>query len=328
MTKPEEAAAGPPTWAKWLVSLVVLAHFGAIFVNVTSAGSPLWPGPQISMEVGRDHVQPYVTFLLINNAYRFYAPDPGPTDLIWFRLRYKDGSVKWVQTPNPEIFRTRWFYQRELALALSLRQHMGPSENTPNSQTLNRGGKACVESFARYMARTRDRSRTNPDGTIHENPVTEVRVYYLYHQILLPWEIQMGIEHTDIRLYWPILYLGAYDAKGELTDQPTNDMPIPPLEFAATVIKQDVLPLKGGDIQSLSLPEPIQDFLVRFPQFRNGVGGSELVRNALMSQDRPRDVRDHQRRQAMMAEYGPTQTADERWKEFFRDRMNRPRNTP
>ena len=47
-------------------------------------------------------LQPYLQFMYLVNAYRFYSPEPGPASLLWYYVVYEDGEIREVKVPNRE----------------------------------------------------------------------------------------------------------------------------------------------------------------------------------------------------------------------------------
>lgn len=96
----------PRSLQKVVVSLLLLFHFAGILSAVTSAHPSSWLSHQVWTRIFR----PYLQFMYLNNAYHFYAPDPGPASLLWFRIEYEpdtdaDGNVtrryyRWVEVPR------------------------------------------------------------------------------------------------------------------------------------------------------------------------------------------------------------------------------------
>ncbi len=104
-----------------LVSVLILLHFGGILTAIMSTP----PGPWVFSYLGTRVYQPYLQFMWLSNAYRFYVPQPTPTSQVWFRAEYldADGSklVRWLKLPDlideetPD-YPLRLQYQRRLAL--------------------------------------------------------------------------------------------------------------------------------------------------------------------------------------------------------------------
>lgn len=96
----------PRTAQKIVVSLVILFHFMGILSAVTSAPPGSWLSHQAWMRLFR----PYLEFMYLNNAYHFYAPDPGPAVLLWCFVEYEPdvdekGNItrryyRWLKIPD------------------------------------------------------------------------------------------------------------------------------------------------------------------------------------------------------------------------------------
>jgi hypothetical protein len=91
-----------PTAARWVViSVLIVIHFGGILTAVCSAA----PGTWVASTLWNFFYRPHLQFMYLNNAYHYYAPEPGPATLIWFCIHYEpnsDGSPnwRWVKVPN------------------------------------------------------------------------------------------------------------------------------------------------------------------------------------------------------------------------------------
>ncbi len=84
-----------------MLSLLFVLHFAGISSAALAAPPSSWIVNQAWMRVFR----PYLEFMYLNNAYHFYAPDPGPSSFLWFRIIYTtdDGATdfgKWLKVPD------------------------------------------------------------------------------------------------------------------------------------------------------------------------------------------------------------------------------------
>lgn len=91
----------PQSMRRAVISGLILLHFGGICTAALSAPPAPWVVSQLWVRIYR----PYLEFMYLNNAYHFYAPEPGPASYIWFRLIYDDPSTKetlyhWVKLPE------------------------------------------------------------------------------------------------------------------------------------------------------------------------------------------------------------------------------------
>lgn len=124
-----------------VVSVVLAFHVAAVFIAPWSNPPP---ASQLSMTVA-GAIRPYLDALNINNGYRFFAPDPGPSHIVRYRLYLRDGSIEQGQFPNLEEQWPRLLYHRHLMLAERVngflrdppflpKQTPGYSEMTPRQQ--------------------------------------------------------------------------------------------------------------------------------------------------------------------------------------------------
>jgi hypothetical protein len=87
------------------------------------------PSPWIVQQIWGRIYQPYLEFMYLNNAYHYYAPEPGPASYLWFRLFYEDSQGKlWAYWHKvPEIDNQGW---HKNALALEYQRTLALTENT------------------------------------------------------------------------------------------------------------------------------------------------------------------------------------------------------
>src|SRR5262249_14262767 len=81
------------------VSVLIVLHLAGVATVVI--GSP--PGPWAAAQLQHWVFRPYLDFMYLNNAYRFYAPEPGPASQVWFRVEYQHGNqtlTRWVKLPE------------------------------------------------------------------------------------------------------------------------------------------------------------------------------------------------------------------------------------
>jgi hypothetical protein len=75
-------------------------HFGGILTATLAAP----PNPWLITQIWTRIYRPYLEFMYLNNAYHFYAPEPGPANYMWFRLIYvnKNGDQigDWYKVPK------------------------------------------------------------------------------------------------------------------------------------------------------------------------------------------------------------------------------------
>jgi hypothetical protein len=109
-----------------VISMLVLLHFGGILTAVLSAP----PTPWLVGQIWARFYRPYLEFMYLNNAYHFYAPEPGPAASLWFRIESEDRQHKihshWLKIPDMDDNTG----QPRYALALEYQRMMALTENT------------------------------------------------------------------------------------------------------------------------------------------------------------------------------------------------------
>ena len=117
-----ERAAGPddvpplPAYWEWLkipVTFWLVFHVAAMVIYPASIGAP--PRELLSRLTAR-YFQRYMEALFLVGGHRFFAPEPGPSTLIQYRLEHPDGSVTEQIFPHRDI-RPRLLYHRYFMLS-------------------------------------------------------------------------------------------------------------------------------------------------------------------------------------------------------------------
>ena len=191
--KPKRSASGLPWHAvwRWLVSLLVIAHLAAVFSapwNLSTSdalppgymappGQPEVPGPNSS-----DWQEPlvpralhrffrhYLNLVYMNHGYEFFAPDPGGTHLISYRVAKQDGTTVEGRFPDLKAQWPRLLYHRHMMLA-------------EQTQMM---GRASGQSYADHLA------------TLHGGPS---RIDWMIHELLSPQKVKEGRPLDDRSTY-------------------------------------------------------------------------------------------------------------------------------
>ena len=112
--------------ASALISFQVMAIFWPPFTFASRAengsSSPFADGVMSWM-------RPYVSFMFLDHGYFFFAPNPGPSHLVQYKVEFADGrkSVESV-FPNLQEQQPRLLYHRHFMLAESLHNAFVPPE--------------------------------------------------------------------------------------------------------------------------------------------------------------------------------------------------------
>jgi hypothetical protein len=149
-----------------VVSLLIVLHFGGICTAALSAP----PSPWIVQQIWQRVYQPYLEFMYLNNAYHFYAPEPGPASYLWFRMIFENPEGKqyahWIKVPDVDDkgwhkYTVALEYQRMLAVT----ENVVPTDAAPNNIiTLPDGTMAYADWYARRMERSQMQGQMQAKG--------------------------------------------------------------------------------------------------------------------------------------------------------------------
>jgi hypothetical protein len=272
------------------VSLLVLVHFSSITTSVLSVPPPRSSPPWLLQTAWAHFYRPYSSFMYLNNAYHFYSPEPGPPTLLWFYVRYSDGSSRWVKLPSRADSPVPLHYQRMLALTEStnminpelppdflVRKYrrlnlarppipllksvvpgMLPSEypdvpDTLQFQEPQEYSKKMVAGYVRYVAR-RYAHPEAPAGDPQAH-VDGIKAYRVIHSIINAPDLAAGASPHAKTFDLPY-FQGEFDTGGELKN--TND----PLLY--WLIPIQAWPRDADKLKVFNAPvSPHKDFDVR-----------------------------------------------------------------
>jgi hypothetical protein len=232
-------AAGTSRVRKLLLSVVLLAHLGGVVVAVAAAP----PGPFLARVVWVQVYRQYLEFMHLNNAYRFYSPEPSPATQLWFRLEYYPDNGEpfshWVKLPDVnEDGETKGYtvelqYYRRLMLTENASrvftgqispksaEHLlisgiplPPDPSIPRYQPPSHLTKKLTGTFARHIC---EQSPPKHPGL----KASYVKVYRVYHRWVNPGDFAQGMDPKDLTLYHPY-YQGKFNSLGELVEP--NDL--------------------------------------------------------------------------------------------------------
>jgi hypothetical protein len=220
-----------PRWGRRaVVSLIIVFHF----VGIWTATMTVEPSPLLWRELWAHVYRPYLEFLYVNNAYHFYAPEPGPGTLVWFYIKYDDGSSEWFKIPQRGDNPVDLEYQRRLSLSESINQLMPlyvPNDryaarmraghrdgiplhpDEPNILMQYRPpqpySKLMLGAYAEHVAHLFPKK---PGRQVHS-----VKIYRVMHQLPSPAALAKGDDPTAPWSYVPY-YQGEFTPDGKLMD--------------------------------------------------------------------------------------------------------------
>lgn len=202
----KEALKKPPRWLKIGITLLLLYHMVAITINVLSGGARSHALQRIDYSL---KIRPYLDFLWLTNAYRFFSPDPGASNVVWFRIAFKDKTAQCVQLPEKRDFNWRMPLQRQVSLAMLLLMNTENvmredeataarmmSDNRPSfKRQFSPYGEAILQSFIRHVSRDARYSKSASGAEIES-----IDVFSCDYGIREPGHVRMNWDMYDPRL--------------------------------------------------------------------------------------------------------------------------------
>lgn len=268
----------PPRKAHWaiklLVSLIVLFHLSAILSHVIAGG-----GPFVMRQLSSLY-RPYLKTMWLDNAYRFYAPDPGPTEVFWYKLHYQDGTTRWTQVPRREDFYLRMPFQRHMSIALlgSMmveQEPVPPTDNAAsvasvlvNNQTAMRTvltpmGQIFLRSYARHIA------SVEKEHPASHSPLAYMDCYLVKYLIRSPLEMRFNLDMYDPRML-RIQYVAAFTPDGLIANHKDGFKEKAPDDLFIELLQDEILPLveannKLTPDQRKPIMQILRDYGIPFP---------------------------------------------------------------
>jgi hypothetical protein len=218
--------------------------------------------------------------MYLNNNYHFYAPEPGPTTLLWFCIEYQPnaGAKKWRWVKVPAFDErgrpirpdgSRLWPNLEYVRRTSLAENVGSLGDAPPDLAMERRRLQAVrtrhipmhpdmtteEQFRPPEAMeqvnvwlsscVRHLAYTYPHATKPQQQVMGIKVYAVIHSTLEPQQVALGMNPDDPTMYYPY-YLGEYDKGGTLkpyTDAgATRPRPDPLLYWLIPIVRESIGP--------------------------------------------------------------------------------------
>lgn len=264
----------PSVFIRLIVSLVVFLHLGAIIIYVIGAGGPF------VMKQASSWIRPYLKMMWLDNAYRFYAPNPGPTEVIWYRLQYDDGSTRWTQLPKREDFYFRMPFQRHMSIALLAsmmieKEAIKPAEDAASvanilvnnsvsyKTVLTAAAEVYFRSYARHIARKEARHPTRGSQLV------SMDCYMTHYGIRLPYDMRMNMDMYDPRTL-QIQFIATYSPDGTMSnfeagfrDRVADDLFIEIMQNEMLPLLEENDKLPAGQKQTIA--QVIREFGVPYP---------------------------------------------------------------
>jgi hypothetical protein len=112
-----QTSAAKPLALRWrlLISAVVLFDLIAV---VVAPAALLFPSE--TAMVARRLISPYIDATYLDHGYQFFAPEPGPSHLVRYRLAMPNGDLRRGEFPDLKTQWPRQFYHRHFMLSEKL----------------------------------------------------------------------------------------------------------------------------------------------------------------------------------------------------------------
>ena len=123
--RPRSSVRSWSTGRKVLVSLFVIWHIGAV-VSAPCAYPP--PSSQLARNVTWLFSN-YQLFAFLNQGYRFFAPDPGPSHIVRYEVDTVDGETIKGEFPDRDRIWPRLMYHRHFMISETVYREGGPISN-------------------------------------------------------------------------------------------------------------------------------------------------------------------------------------------------------
>src|SRR6478736_9127075 len=124
-----EASGGMVTWAKVVISVVVVLHLAAV---VTPPLAFACRGDSPLVEPIARVFAPYCGATFLDHGYAFFAPNPGPNHLVDYTVEFADGRPAVTgRFPNLREERPRLLYHRHFMLSEALHNRFAPEKFDP-----------------------------------------------------------------------------------------------------------------------------------------------------------------------------------------------------
>ena len=185
-TTAQNVTDSPTAWrpsgkVRALISALLLVHLLAVFVGPWAMPPQ---GSLLATTIARA-LQPYLQAVSLDNGYRFFAPEPGPSHLLRYQVELPDGKIVDETFPDRNRQRPRLLYHRYFMMSEFL-----------NSMFENEGAKdirdAYARSYARHLARTYD--------------AKQVTLFLRQHNLPSPKQVADGLKLDDPSLYEEVTF--------------------------------------------------------------------------------------------------------------------------
>jgi hypothetical protein len=155
--------------------LCIVFHLFALVIAPLAVAptSPLWQRAWLV-------IRPYLEGLNLNHGYHFFAPEPGPSHLVCYELRFDDGRTEQGVFPNVQQHQPRLRYHRHFMLSEFL-------NNLAIDDSRRELFDAVTRSYAEHLC--------------YEHHAAEATLRLRRHYIPSPQHVSSGKPLNDISLF-------------------------------------------------------------------------------------------------------------------------------
>lgn len=186
------------------MSILLVFHLFAVII------APLAEPPP-SSDLARalaTQVRPYLKAFALDNGYRFFAPDPGPSHLIRYEVDLADGGMHEGLFPDTNVHFPRLLYHRYFMLSEMLFGLAAPTMELPADAELSPSDREAIQQ-SRAVAESLQRSVAN--FLMNQHPdAPRVRLFTIGHAIPSPIDMQRGLRLDDRSLFQEFM-LGEFE---------------------------------------------------------------------------------------------------------------------
>ena len=222
----ESSASRRRIW-KCIISVLVTVHVLAVFAFpfefvTNTTGRP----SNVSRSITRV-LDPYIDIMNLRNGYAFFAPEPGPSHLVRYRIEFDDGRPALEQTfPDRDRHWPRLLYHRHFMLS----EQLNAAFVTPIPP------EGVDDREMEYYRRARDAYVAKWDSferhLLHRYGGKSISMVRIRHQCPPPEPELMPFDLTDPESYFPLAEVPSIEA-GEL---PSLREVLPPLRPQLPVV--------------------------------------------------------------------------------------------
>jgi len=169
------------------LGLLVTLHVTAVFVGP-------WSMPPYDSAISRIFaglMHPYIRAMSLDNGYRFFAPEPGPSHLIRYEITQANGEQIEGIFPNLQLEQPRLYYHRHFMLSEFANTLYVDSSDSESDQA--KLFQALVRSYAGHLVHEHD--------AVHEHEAKHIKLFLRRHNIPGPIDVLEGAKLDEPRWY-------------------------------------------------------------------------------------------------------------------------------